>query len=135
MSSRSILFGKKFKTPLCKIGELVGKQEGMLDKIQFHNIHHKSILSDLYADKVGHHNNNSCKSDNNWKDKKNPEVDLKNLVANVGINDNEVDDLDVKDALHLNDGFAGIKDTEMTEFNMNRIKQHHFGGPIEYEGE
>ena len=126
MSPRQILFGKKFKTPLCKIGELVmaydvtssnrttdpraffalyigpndsgtghivfkfatkrlvtipkcklkpmvedvvkvanemGKQEGMPDGIQFHNIHHKSTLSDLYADKVGHQDNDSCTSD------------------------------------------------------------------------
>ena len=31
----------------------MGKQEGMLDGIQFHNIHHESTLSDLYAKEVG----------------------------------------------------------------------------------
>ena len=163
------MFGKKFKTQLCKIGELVvayiviasnktahpriffalyigpnnsgtghivfklltnqlvtapnfkpkpmaedivevvnemDKQEQMQNRIQFHNIHHKSTLSDLLADEVGH-DNNSCTSNNDWKDRKNPEVNLKNLVADVGIGDDEVDDLGNKDALHLNDGLAG----------------------------
>ena len=31
----------------------MGKQEGILDGIQFHNIHHESTLSDLYANAVG----------------------------------------------------------------------------------
>ena len=96
------------------VGEVVnemGKQEGMSDGIHFHNIYHESTLLDLYADTVSQDNDNSCVSDNNWKDRKNPEVDLKNLVANVGIDDDEVNDLDDKDALHLNDGFAGNEDT------------------------
>ena len=46
------------------------KQEGMPDGIQFHNIHHESTLSDLYADKVGHEDDNSCASDKEWMDKK-----------------------------------------------------------------
>ena len=83
----------------------------MPDRIQLHNIHHKSTLSDLYADAVGQDNKNSCASDDDWKDRKNPEVDLKNLVADLGINDDEVGDMDNKDALHLNDGFSGIEDT------------------------
>ena len=29
----------------------MGKQEGMPNGIQFHNIHHKSTLADLYTDK------------------------------------------------------------------------------------
>ena len=200
MSPRQILFGKKFKTPLCKIRELVmaynvtssnkttdpraffalyigpndsgtghivfklgtkrlvttpkckpkpmaedvvevvnemGKQEGMPDGIQFHNIHHKSTLSDLYADEVGlHDNDNSCASDDNWKDRKNPEVDLKNLVANVGIDNDEVNDLDDEDTRHLNDGFGGIKDTTNGGVHHEQDnQQHHFGGPIENEGE
>ena len=65
----------------------------------------------MYADEVCHHDNNSCASDNDWKDRKNPEVDLKNLVADVGINDDEVDDLDNKDTLHLNDGFGDVEVT------------------------
>ena len=32
----------------------IGKEEEMLDGIQFHNIHQESTLSDLYANEVGH---------------------------------------------------------------------------------
>ena len=77
----------------------IGKQEGILDGIQFHNIYHESTLSDLYADKVGHKDNDSCASDDDWKDRKNHEIDLEFLVTDVGINDDEVDDLDNKDAI------------------------------------
>ena len=59
---------------------------------------------------------------------------MKNLVANVGIDNDEVDDLDNEDVLHLNDGFNGI------EVNVNDgvrheqdIQHNHFGGPIENE--
>ena len=117
ISPRQILFGKKFKTTLCKIDELVmaynmtannktacprafyalyigpsnsgtghivlklstnnpvttpkckhkpmaedivtivneiTKKEGMPDRIELHNIHHKSPLSDLYANEDGY---------------------------------------------------------------------------------
>ena len=50
-------------------------------------------LSDLYSDKVGHKDNNSCASDRDWKDRKNPEDDLKNSVSDMVINDDEVNDL------------------------------------------
>ena len=43
---------------------------------------------------------------------------MKHFVADVVIDDDEVNDLDNKEVLHLNDGFDGIEDTE---FNMNRI--------------
>ena len=58
-----------------KVVNNIGKQEGMSDSIQFHNIHHKSTLSDLYADEVCHKDDNSCASDEYWKDRKNPEDD------------------------------------------------------------
>ena len=70
-----------------KVVNNIGKQEGIPDGIQFHNIHHKPTLSDLYTDKVGHTDNNICASDNNWKDRKNSEIDLKKLVAYMGIDD------------------------------------------------
>ena len=71
---------------IVKVVNEMGKQEGILDTIQFYNIHHESTLSDLFANEVGCHDNNSCASKNDLKDKKNPELDLKNLGANVGIN-------------------------------------------------
>ena len=48
----------------------MGEREGMLDGIQFHNIHHESTLLDLYVDAVGHDNKDSCTSGNDWKDRK-----------------------------------------------------------------
>ena len=82
----------------------------MPDGIQFNNIHHESMLLDLFADEVGQDNNDSCVSDDDCKDRKNHEIGLKNLVANVGINDDEVGDLDNEDAIHLNNGFSDIED-------------------------
>ena len=168
MVPRKILFGKKFKTPLCKIGEVVmvynvtasnktthprafyalyigpndsgtghiafklstkqlvtthiykpvpmpedvitavneiGRQEGMPEGIQFHNIHHESTLLDLFVDK-DLNDNDSCASDIDWNMEKNPEVDLKKLVTNIAIDNNQVADLNNEDALHLNDGLA-----------------------------
>ena len=65
---------------------------------------------------------------------------MKNLVAGVSINNDEVNDLvndlNNEDAIHLNDGFGDIKD-----FVIDRVQheednqQHHFDGPIEIEGE
>ena len=112
----------------------------MPDGIQFHNIHHESTLSDLYADKVDHKDDNSCASDEDWKDRKNPEDDLKNLVSDVDVDDDEandlVDDLNDKDTIHLNDGFSDIKDIVNDRVQHEEDnQQHHFGGPIENKGE
>ena len=85
----------------------MGKQEGIPDGIQFHNIHHKSATSDLYADIVGHKDSNSCASDKEWKDRKNPEDNWKNLVSNMAVDDNDVNDLvndlNNEDTIHLNE--------------------------------
>ena len=114
----------------------MGKQKVMPDQIQFHNIHHESTLSDLYADVVGQDDDNSCASNNDWKDRKNPEVDLKNLVADIGNDNDEVDDLDNKEACHLNYWFGGIEDTANDRVQHEADnQQHHFGDPIENEGE
>ena len=61
---------------------------------------------------------------------------MKNLVVNVGINNDEVDDLDNEDALHLNDRFGDIEDTANDRVQHEEDdQQHHFDGPIENEGE
>ena len=65
------------------------EREGMLDRILFHNIHHEPTLSDLYANEVGHNDNNSYTSDDNWKNRKNLVLDL-NLVADMDIDDDEL---------------------------------------------
>ena len=61
---------------------------------------------------------------------------MKNLVANVGINNDAVYDLDDKDALCLNDGFGDIEVIANDGVQHEEDNQHiHFGGPIENEGE
>ena len=80
----------------------MGEKERMTDGIQFHNIHHESTILDLYANEIGH-DDNSCVSDNDWKDKKNPEQDLKNLLDDMDIDDDEledINDLGDEDELH-----------------------------------
>ena len=63
-------------------------------------------------------------------------MDLKNLVANVGIDDDEVNDMDNEDAIHLNDGFGNLEDIVNDRVQHEHDnQQHHFGGPIENEGE
>ena len=52
----------------------------------------------------------------------------------MGIDDDQDDDLDNRDALHLNDGLAGNKDTANDRVQHEQDNQHnHFGGPIENE--
>ena len=157
MSPRQILFGKKFKTPLCKIGKLVmaydvtannkttrprafyalyivpndsgtghqvfklaskrlvttpkckhvpmpddvievvndmGKQEGMPNGIQFHNIHHKSTLADFYADE-DLNDDDSCALVTDWDLSKKPEEDLKKITFDDHVDDDEVEDFNI----------------------------------------
>ena len=109
----------------------MGKQEGIPVGIHFHNMHYKSNLSNLFADEVGHDDDNSCASDNNWKDRKNPELDLKNVVADVDIDNDQVDDLGNKDALYLNAGLADNEDTTDDGVQHKHENQHnHFCCPI-----
>ena len=44
-------------------------EEGMLDGIQCNNRHHESMLSNLYANEVGHNNHDSYASDGDWNKK------------------------------------------------------------------
>ena len=48
---------------------------------------------------------------------KNGEIDLQNIVYNDAVINDEIDDLDNKDALHLNDGLANNNNN-----NNNNIK-------------
>ena len=107
----------------------------MLDGIQFRNIHHESNLSDLFADK-DLDDNKSCTSDAGWNMRKNPGIDLKKLVTNTAIDDNEVEDLNNKDALHLNDGLADDNNADIEDIGVQHEQddQHNpFGAPIENE--
>ena len=49
-----------------KVVNDMGKQDKMPYGIQFHNIHHESTFSDLYANNDPH-DDDSCASDKHWK--------------------------------------------------------------------
>ena len=109
----------------------MGRQEGMLDGIQFRNIDKESTLSDLYADNDSQ-DDNSCASDADWKMEENTEKDLKKLEFDIDVSDNEIEDLNNEDALHLNDGLADNNNNNIK--NIGDISQHdkqqnHFGVP------
>ena len=84
----------------------IGRQEGMPDGIQFQNMHRESTFSDLYADEVGHDDDDSCASDDNWKytNKAKGENDMK-LISDMNINDDKlegINDIGEDDNLLLN---------------------------------
>ena len=100
-------------TPRCKsvpmpddVIEVVnktGKDEEMPDGIRFCNIHEESTPYDLHGD-VESKDDNSYTSDESWDlPKDGVEIEYKNIVYNDDVNDDEIDDLDDEDALHLND--------------------------------
>ena len=66
-------------------------------------MHKESTLDDLYGD-VESQNDNSCASDESWNISKHGEIDVKNIVFDNAVNNDEIDDLDIEDVLHLNDG-------------------------------
>ena len=88
------------------------------------------MLSDLYANEVGH-NDNSYASDTNWNKKDRPEQDMK-LIVGTNIDEDEledIDDLGDEDDLHFGNGIAddeGIAD--------NKNQQDHFG-PAQHENQ
>ena len=72
----------------------MGKQEVTPDGIQFRNIHHKLILSDLCADD-DLYNDDRYASDADWKIGKEPEKNLKKIGFDIDIDvdEDEIDDL------------------------------------------
>ena len=117
---------------LIKVVNNMGVQDKMPFGIQFHNIHHESTLSDLYAedDKSA---DSSCASDNDFEQKKKPEEDLVRPTFDIDIDDDEVNDLNIdnEDILHLNDGSDLNRNIEHKQEN----QQNHFGGAIAEEHE
>ena len=75
-----------------KVVNDMGIQDKLSFGIQFHNIHHKSTLSDLYADD-DKSADSSCASDADLEQKKKPEEDLLRPIFDVDIDDNEVNDV------------------------------------------
>ena len=58
-------------------------------------MHRKSTFSDLYASEVGHDNDDSCVSDNNWKytEKVKSEEDMK-FISDMNIDGDKLEDID-----------------------------------------
>ena len=111
-----------------KVVNNLGEQDDMQTGIEFHNIHHESTLSDLFADK-DLNDDNSNASDQDWGENKNPEDDLQMIEFDNNVDDTEVQDLNIEneDILHLYDGSdlscnVGIQHKKEDQHN-------HFGGP------
>ena len=80
----------------------------MPDGIQFQNMHHKSMFSELNANEVGHDDDDSCASNNNQKDKAKRKEDVK-LISDMNIDDDKLEDIDnmgKEDELHLKNKIA-----------------------------
>ena len=113
----------------------IGNKEGMLDGIQFHNIHHELMLSDLYVNEFGH-DDNGYATDNDWNNKDRPEQDVR-LIVNTNIDLDEledINDLGDEDELHLSNGLTdnkGITDIENQHGhfgpNQHKNQHNHFG--------
>ena len=91
LSTKKVLTTPKCKPvpmpdDVIKVVNDMGIQDKMPFGIQFHNIHHESTLSDLYADD-DKSADSSCASDADFEQKKKPEEDLVRPTFNVDIND------------------------------------------------
>ena len=110
----------------------MGKQEVIPDRIQFHNIHYKSILLDLFA-KNCLYGNDSYRSDADWKIGKEPEKDLKKIEFNINVDNNKINDMNNEDAVHLKHDLAddNNKDIEDSGFQHKQDDQHNrFCAPV-----
>ena len=74
------------------------KQEVTPDGIQFRNIHHESILPDLFASN-DIYDYDSYVSDADWKVGKKPETDLKKIGFGIDVDVDEIDDLNNEDTI------------------------------------
>ena len=99
------------------------------DGIQYYNIHHGSILSDLFTN-GDIYDNDSYASYADWKIEKTPKINpkklefninkpeiyLKAIEFNINVNNDEIDDMNDKEAVHPNDG--------LVDDNNNNIEDH-----------
>ena len=116
-----------------KVVNDMGKQEITSDRIQLRNRHHKLILLDLFVDN-DRNDDDSCASDTDQKIGKNLETYLMKIELDMDIDNNEINDLNDKDAVHLNDGLAVDYniDIEDSRVQHKQDDQHnHFGIPVE----
>ena len=90
------------------------KQEVIPGGIQFRNIHHELILLDLFTNN-DIYDNDSYASDADWKVGKKPETHLEKIVFNIDVDNNEIDDLNDENAIHLKDGLADDNNTDIED--------------------
>ena len=113
------------------------KQDVTPDRIQCYNIHHESILQDLFTnndlyddDSYASYDDDSNASYTDWKIQKTSETDLKKLECNIdkpetdleriefniNVNNGEINSMNDKEAVYINDGLA--------DNNNNNIEDH-----------
>ena len=114
------------------------KPEVTPDGIQCYNIHHESILSDLFT-KSDIYDNDSYASYADWEIEKTPEAnpkklkfninkpetDLKKIDFNINVNDDEINDMNNEEAVHpsgdlTDDNDSNIEDHETHHERTNR---------------
>ena len=102
-----------------------------IDGIQYYNTHQESIILDLVTES-DIYNNYRYASCVNWEINKTPgthpkklefkidkpEANLKNIDSNINVNDNEIDDMNKKEAVHPsdylpNDDYSNTLDDEI----------------------
>ena len=132
-------------TPRCKpvpipdnvidVVNKIGEEERMPNRIYFCNIHTESTLDDLYGD-IESQDDSSCTSDESWNMSKNGEIDLKNIVYNNAVDNDEINDLDNKDALNLNDSLVNNNNNNIKHIGVinqqnkqQDKRQNHFDVP------
>ena len=118
----------------------IGEDKGIQNRIHFCNIYKESTLDDLYGN-IESQDDSSCVSDESWDMPKNGgKIDHKNVVYNDAVNHDEINDLDNKTALHLNDGLANNNNNNNNNNDNNNIEsvrvinqqdkeQNHSGTP------
>ena len=90
----------------------IKKQEVTPGEINFRNIHHESVLLDLFINNDTY-DDDSYTSDADWKVGKKPKTDLKKIVFDINVDDKKIDDLNNKDAIYLKDGLADDDNTDI----------------------
>ena len=99
----------------------LGENDGMLDGIVFCNILKELTLDDIYGD-VNSQDDSSCASDKRWDMSMNGgQADQKNIVYDDVVDDDEIDNLNKQDVLHLLNGLA---DNNNDDDNNNNYIEH-----------
>ena len=90
------------------------KQKVTPDGIQFYNINHQSILSDLFTN-GDLYDNNSYASYVDWKIGNELEIDLKKILFDTNVKDDVIADLNDEGAIHLKDDLSNDNNTTIED--------------------